>query len=131
MPEHKTVFSVMGFERAKLWRVMGTADMMFSRHASMNVIYMPYTPSKNVARYPPKFDSNLLPENPEKGLSRGRINETLVMFTGDSEQPPWGNSNHLTYDDLRDLISFLEHFLLIDYATISIKHKQGLRRGGS
>ena len=66
----------MVLERAKLGRVMDTADMIFSRHASMNVIYMSYTLSKNVARYPLKFDSNLLPENTENGLS------------GDSKQPP-------------------------------------------
>ena len=59
--------------------------MIFSRHASMNVIYMPYTLSKNVAPYPPKSDSNLLPENTEKGQLSGRTNEALVMFTEDSE----------------------------------------------
>ena len=58
---------------------------MCSRHAFTDVIYMPYTLSKNVAQFPPKFDSNLLPENTEKGLSSGRINEALVVFTEDSE----------------------------------------------
>ena len=85
LPGYKTVFSVVGFERAKLWRVVDEADLMFSRHVSVNVIYIPYTLSKNVARYPPKSDSNLLPENTEKGLPSGRTNETLVMFTEDSE----------------------------------------------
>ena len=85
LPGYKTVFSVVGFGRAKRWRVVDEADMMFSRHASVNVTYMPYTLSKDVARYSPKSDSNLLPENTEKGLSSGRTYETLVMFTEDSE----------------------------------------------
>ena len=29
IPEHDTVFSVVGFERAKFLHVMDTADMMF------------------------------------------------------------------------------------------------------
>ena len=69
----------------------------------MNVVYVPHL-SKHTARCPPKSDSNLLPENTEKGLPSGRTNETLVMFTGDSEQPPWGNNDHLSYNNLRDLI---------------------------
>lgn len=84
IPEHDTVFSVVGFERAKFSHVMDTADMMFSRHISMNVVYVPHL-SKHTARCPPKSDSNLLPENTEKGLPSGRTNQTLVMFTGDPE----------------------------------------------
>ena len=84
IPEHDTLFSVVGFERVKFWHVMDTADMMFSRHTSMNVVYVPHF-SKHTARCPPNSDLNLLPENTEKGLPSGRINETLVMFTGDSE----------------------------------------------
>ena len=59
--------------------------MMFSRYASMIVIYMPDTLSKNAAPYPLKFDSNLLRENTANGLSGGRMSETPVMFTEDSK----------------------------------------------
>ena len=82
---YKTVFSIVDFERTEHWRVVGTADRMCSRHAFTDVIYVPYTLSKNVAQYPPEFDSSLLPENTEKGLSSGRISEALEVFTEDSE----------------------------------------------